>query len=278
MASTLDSPEDPSFFLCKYFVGRRCCFLRPVWLFLRDNSAPSAIFPTAFYEACLETLQKVGNSELSSKILYTKLLAIEASPPILPLPWTQVIGPGFSLDVHWSLVRDPFTENFKNDITWLITLRAVNVRDSLHVWGYIPSATCASCPRRETIDDCFLHCPRVKRVWAHFATILSVVLGSQVVVNLLTVFFFRWPSVDPKRARIARHLVKSVLYGIWTFRNKASFHNGNEDHRAIVRYISGDLKQRVSLDFIRLSPTRFSDLWLVDGYCIMENGLPRVSI
>ena len=278
MASTLNSPEDASFFLCKYFVGRRCSFLRPEWFFLRDNSAPSANSPTAFYEACLETYRKAGNSELSSKILYTRLLAIDASPPILPRPWTQVIGPGFSLDDHWSLVRDPFTENSKNDIIWLITLRAVKVRDSLHAWGYIPSATCASCPRRETIDHCFLHCPRVKRVWAQFTPILSLVLGGQFVVNLLTVFFFRWPSVDPKRARIARHLVKSVLYGVWIFRNKASFHNGNEDHRAIIRYISGDLKQRVSLDFIRLPPTRFSDLWLLDGFCIMEAGLPQVSI
>ena len=160
-----------------------------MWLFLCENSAPGTNFPTVFYEACLETLQKVRNSELSTKILYPKLLAIDASPPILPWPWTQVIRLGFSLDAHWSLVRDPFTENFKNDIIWLITLRAVKIRDSLHVWGYIPTATCASWPRRETIDHCFLHCPRVRGIWARFTLILSVVLVSQFVVNLLTIFF-----------------------------------------------------------------------------------------
>ena len=39
LAGTLDSPRDSSFFLCKYFVGRRLSSLRPCWFFLRDNCA-----------------------------------------------------------------------------------------------------------------------------------------------------------------------------------------------------------------------------------------------
>ena len=42
-------------------------------------------------------------------------------------------------------MRDSFTENFMNDLAWLITLRAVKVCDSLRNWGYIASARCASC-------------------------------------------------------------------------------------------------------------------------------------
>jgi len=67
---------------------------------------------------------------------------------------------------HWSLVRDSLTENFKSDLSWLITLKAVKVRESLRNWGYISSDNCASCPRRETIDHCFLNCSRVKLVSA----------------------------------------------------------------------------------------------------------------
>ena len=234
---------------------------------------PAVSLPSPFYASCLEALSKVGNSELSSKIIYVTLLAEKSSSPILPLPWALVVGPGFSLDDHWSLVRDPFTENFKNDLLWLITLRAVKVRDSRQSWGIIPSAICASCSRRETIDHCFLNCLRVKRVWARFAPTLSLLLGGQFVSNLLTVFFFCWPSVSSKRARLARHLVKSILYGIWAFCNKATFYNGREDHCAIIRYVSGDLKQKVFLDF-----SRFSSLWLLDGFCALENGLPQVTI
>ena len=105
-----------------------------------------------------------------------------------------------------------------------------------------------------------------------------MVLGFQFAVSLLTVFFFRWPSVGAKRARIARHLVKSILYGIWIFRNRATFQNGREDSRAIICYVCNDLKQRVFLDSKRFSQSRFSDLWLLDGFCAVENGLPRVII
>ena len=141
------------------------------------------------------------------------------------------------------------------------------LRDSLFNWGVISSSLCASYPRRETIDHCFLNCRRVRRVWLHFVPALSMVFGSQFAVSLLTVFFFRWPSVIAKWARIARHLVKSILYGIWIFRNLATFQNDREDHRAIICYVRNDLKQRVLQDSKRFSQSRFRDLWLLDGFC-----------
>ena len=278
MVSILDTPVDSSFFLSKYFIGRRLSSLRPQWSHLRDNLSPSAAFPTSFYTACLDTLSLVRDSDLSSKAIYKKLLTFSSSPPILPRSWPQISGPGFSLSGHWSLVRESFTENYKNDLSWLITLRAVKVRDSLHMWGYINSAICASCPRRETIDHCFLNCVRVKRVWNFFSPFLTSVLGIQFVPNFIFVFFFCWPSVSPKRARIARFLVKSILYGIWVFRNKATFYNGTEDHRAIIRYVRLDVKRRISLDFFRLSDSRFSDSWVVNHFCTVEDGSLRLHI
>ena len=258
---------------------------------MRDISAPSAVFPTPFYLGCLDTLAKIGSCELISKRIYASLLSLSSSPPVLPRQWSMFIGSGFSLDDHWSLVRDSFTENFKNDLLWLITLRAVKVRDSLKNWGYIASCVCAFCSRRETIDHCFLNCSRVKRVWAHFVPILTLVLGTQFVSNLLFVFFFLWPSVSSKRARIARFIVKSILYGIWTFRNKTTFHNGNEDHRAIIRYIilyyiiyyiiyyiTNDIQQRIILDHIRLSEDRFLRYWAVPSFCAIEDGVLQFDI
>ena len=219
----------------------------------------------------------MGYSAFVSKVLYKKL-SVESFPPILYRQWSQVIGLGFSLDGHWSLVRDSFTENFKNDVIWLIILRGVNVLDSLFNWGVISSSQCASCPRHETIDHYFLNCGRVERVWSHFAPALSLVLGSQFAISLLTVFFLRWPSVSATRVRIARHLVKSILIRIWIFRNRATFQNGREDHRAIICYVRNDLKQRVILDSKRLSQSRFRDLWVLDGFCAVENGHPCVIV
>ena len=66
MASTLGCPSDSSFFLCKYFVGRRLSRLRPEWAFLRDNYAPSALFPSSFYDSCLRgSLCKSGLLDLA---------------------------------------------------------------------------------------------------------------------------------------------------------------------------------------------------------------------
>ena len=110
---------------------------------------------------------------------------------------------------HWALVRDSRTENFKSDLSWLITLKAVKVRDSLRNWGYIPSDRCASCPRRETIDHCFLNCSRVKLVWAFFVPLLTALLTppSSFVPNCVSVFFFRFPPYVSRNRVIVIYLV-----------------------------------------------------------------------
>ena len=97
----------------------------------------------------MDTLSGVVDSALVSKVLNRNLLSVESSPSILHRQWSQVIGPGFPLDGHWSLVRDSFTENFKNEVICFIILRRVKVRDSPFNWGVISPSQCASCPRRE---------------------------------------------------------------------------------------------------------------------------------
>ena len=84
MVKILDSPKDSSFFLCKYFVGRCLSTSRSQWASLRDISVPSAVLPTPCYQACLDTLAKIGNCELISKRIYAALLAISSSPPVFP--------------------------------------------------------------------------------------------------------------------------------------------------------------------------------------------------
>lgn len=94
---------------------------------------------------------------------------------------------------HWGRVRDDFTENFKNDLSWLVTLRGTKVRDSLKNWGYIASDRCAVCDRKESIDHCFLNCRRSRAVWEHFAPLLSKLIKASFPINILTIFFFDGP-------------------------------------------------------------------------------------
>ena len=169
---------------------------------------------------------------------------------------------------HWLRVRDGFTENYKNDLSWLITLRGIKIRDSLKNWGYIASDRCAVCSRKETIDHCFLNCKRSRAVWVHFAPLLSELIGAPFPSNVVTVFFFQWTSDDRKLNRIAFFLIKTVLYAIWRFRNKATFHNGTEDHKALVRYATQDFKSRIKLDYFRLSRQCFANIWCVP--CVLS--------
>ncbi len=273
--SVVDDIVPNCFYLAKYFCGSRLARFGSKWAALRDNSSPSASLPTSFYAGSLSTLEKLARLPTSfaftSKNVYRELLKELSSPPILPRFWSPFLRPAVDLEEHWALVRDSRTENFKSDLSWLITLKAVKVRDSLRNWGYIPSDTCASCPRRETIDHCFLNCARVKLVWAFFIPLLSALLTppATFVPNCVSVFFFRFPPCVSRNRAIIIYLIKSILYGIWKFRNKATFHNGTESDRAIVRYITQDVTSRIKLDHFRLSAARFSSFWVHPALCLV---------
>ena len=272
LASALSNCDNfsKSFYLTKYFLGARLAPLRLEWGSLRDNSSPSAQSLTPFYSDCFSVLTRIReivssrewrNFGFSSKNCYCALLRENSASPVLHRFWVSFLPVGFDLDRHWNLVRDAFSESYKSDLLWLIVLRAVKVRDSMRNWGYINSDRCASCLRKETIDHCFLNCPRVKGVWAHFLPVLSSLLSSPFVSNSLFVFFFQWPRIDAKSARLARFLVLTILHGIWKFRNKATFHNGHDDSRAIIRYIITNIRNRVSTDYFRLSHSEFTSAW-----------------
>lgn len=124
----------------------------------------------------------------TSKKYYSTPLKRNSSSPVLHRYWVSFLNIGFDLDCHWKLVLDGFTENFKNDLLWLI-MRTVKVRDSLK-WGIINSDKCSSCPRKERIDHCFLNCVCVKPVWSYFSSAFSLLLGVSFILQLSVCLFF----------------------------------------------------------------------------------------
>ena len=272
------NPDTDDHYLLKYFIGSQLARLGTEWSHLRDNSTPSALTPTKFYDCVLRAITdlnaQVNNQTAftySSKECYEAFLKTEVTRPRLHWGWSSYVSSDFCLSQHWLGVRDQITENFKNDLLWLITLRGVKVRDSLHSWGYINSDSCAVCHHKETIDHCFLNCHRVKRVWAAFGPALSSLLATPFRSNVKTVYFFQWTATSDKNTAIARYLIKSILHGIWFFRNKSTFHNGTEDHRAIVRYIRHDIATRLHVDFSRMTEHSFLALWCHDNICEVSN-------
>jgi len=112
-----------SLYLIKYFFGAKLSSFRSEWRFLQDNSSPSAQFVTPFYSNCLsilESLCKILSYQdwldfvFTSKKCYSTLLMEKSSSPVIHRYWFSFLSIGF--DRHWSLVRDGFSENFKNDL------------------------------------------------------------------------------------------------------------------------------------------------------------------
>ena len=274
----LSEPSSACFFLTKYFCGGGLSRIRPEWAYLRDILTPSAFFPTTFYADVLQTAKSLSRVAptfiFSSQNCYRELLKVKSSPPVLPYPWMRIVPAQFSMTDHLIRIRDPITENYKSDILWLITLRGIKVRDALCRWGYTDSPVCAVCPRRETIDHCFLNCPRVKLVWLFFTHLLSAFLLSPATftANCSSVFFFCFESPDDKDRSIATFLIKSILYAIWKFRNRATFYNSRDTDSAIVKYVLQELKFRLRVDFSRLSRAQFASQWVHPSLCSVVVG------
>ena len=185
MVATLMDENDSSLYLCRLFVGRCMSTLRREWRSSRSNLFPNASSPTLFYEAFLEVLTAIGNAKLGSKALDAN-----CSPPSLLRHWSHLCGWGFSLRVFWSGIRYVLSENYPNDVSWLISLHAIKVRESLKNWGYINSDSCAICSRCETIEHCFLSCCRASQVWLCFSPSITSVLGSPFVPSPSTYLAF----------------------------------------------------------------------------------------
>lgn len=119
------------------------------------------------------------------------------------------------------------------------------------------------------MDHCFLNCRRVKPVWSHFNHLLSALLNSPFVPNCSSVSFFQF-QCPWEHFHILLFLMKTILYGLWKFRNKATFHNGKEDWKALIRYIKSNIKNQTLIDKHRLSPNTFCDLWSHPAICCLR--------
>ena len=162
---------------------------------MRDNRCQNAFFPSSFYSECLavaDSLCVPSDFIFSSKSLYEELRKVSSSAPPFHHHWKSLAPASFLIKSHWELVWGSFAENFKNDLFWFISLKAVKVHDSLCQWGYIKCPVCASCPCRETINHCFLHCKRVKLVWSCFLPLLTFFMPPppRVFINNVPSVFF----------------------------------------------------------------------------------------
>ena len=93
-------------------------------------------------------------------------------------------------------------------------------------------------------------------MWRHFHHTLSALTVQDFLPNIQNVFFYAWSRTVSRAHRLTRYVIQSILYDIWFFRKKATFHNGRETSPAIVRFIRQDMILRLNVDMHRLSPAQ----------------------
>ena len=72
MISVINDVLDSSFYLCRFYVGRRLSSLRPEWRSLSSNLIPNAVLPTSFYSDCFKILSsmRLDDETCNSKVIY----------------------------------------------------------------------------------------------------------------------------------------------------------------------------------------------------------------
>lgn len=101
---------------------------------------------------------------------------------------------------------------------------------------------------------------------------------NSLLLLLLLSSFLCFPSISAKKSATALDVMKTIIYGVWFFRNKTTFRNIKNNHRAIIRFVSSDISSRVHIDFHRLSSSRFLDQWSFPPFVYVSNGLLNVNI
>ena len=180
--------------------------------------------------------------------------------------WRDLVGPNFNWPNLWKLVRHKTAENKNNDLLWQIITRGVKVRALLKKWNHIQHDRCSLCRFSETIEHCFFECRRVRKVWTFFQPLLSKLSPS--ALNFKTVIF-PTGSASNQKTILFSFVVKTILYSIWTFRNRATFHLCKVPYKTIITDAENEIRFRLQHEFAHLRRSPFIKLWAFEN-CLCE--------
>ena len=241
-------------YLARYFLGNRLAVLDSRFSFA-SNLCPSSNVPSGYYVKCLDSFRSLFSShkalpdDLSCKSLYLLLLVVPAIAPKSAGFWGSVVGRPINRWAWvWRKSRLKVVENRKNDLIWLIIHRVIRVRYALKSWGIIDSDKCAVCNRTETVEHCFLECPRVVKLWDHFSPFLSILLDSPFSVSPKSVYYPFSYVQSSTGVTLSNYLIATILYWSWIARNQATFTNSILSSQKIVNLIKNDIRIRIHGD------------------------------
>ena len=90
--------------------------------------------------------------------------------------------------------------------------------------------------------------------------------------------FWNKVYISAKRSAIVRFIIKTIIYGVWLFRNKSTFRNVKDNYCAIIHYVFFYISSRIRVDFLRLTSSCFLDRWCFSPFACVSDGLLNVNI
>ena len=196
---------------------------------------------------------------LSSKSLYSSLLdGVKLQPRVCRLYPTV----DFSL-IFKEIYRD-FIENYVSDISWKILHEILPINYVLYVRNISRDKTCTFCDGIETFDHLFFDCPNT-RLLVHFVSdiIFNLSRGSiGLTYSSIRHTFFDSKIFPSKYVKeVIYYLISELKFCIWMCRNCVKFDHKDYNANTILLFFISRVKNRISLDFIRLDRDVFEMYW-----------------
>ena len=115
-------------------------------------------------------------------------------------------------------------------------------------------------------SNTFFECRRVRKVWTFFQPLLLKLSSS--APSFKTVIFPTGSATNPKTILFS-FVVKTILYSIWTFRNRATFHLCKAPSKTIISDAENEIRFRLQHEFSHLRRSPFIKLWAFEK-CLCE--------
>lgn len=161
-------------------INHKCFFFIRFWLgdFLRkwvgwDNKIPHAVEKPEVYNHVMYFL-RVHMHVLNEELLcdHRKLYEI--------IRRVREVNVGVEMRlIKWEKIQSKRLGNEIKDLTWLVALNRLPVRDTLHRHGYAPVGECPrrGCGQKETIIHVFWECVFAQRFWEKGMNLFKLFLG-----------------------------------------------------------------------------------------------------
>ena len=118
----------------------------------------------------------------------------------------------------------------------------IKVRYALKTWGY-KFDKCALCSQVETVEQCFLFCPRERAVWNFYVPHFSRLSNSPFSVNSFSGFFPLSCRASLSSLSFYCYLIATILFWIWQCRNLATC----SVLKSLAEYLCSDRANDISL-------------------------------